>query len=202
MLFAHAFTGCETTSAIHKFDKTGLFKKLSTSSALRKITATFYEDKLPEEVGNACIRFFEFLHSSSDNLPQIRKTKYEQMATSDRSAIDPSLLPPSPRAAFYHGLRVYHQVKVWRDLKDSDYMPLDWGWKKDGQSFMPIMTDKEVGAEDLLKVIRCGCKGSCDSNRCTCRKVGLCCTSSCKESHGSLCDNTYDEVAISDDDFD
>ena len=150
MLFAHAFTGCETTSAIHKFDKTGLFKKLSTSSALRKITATFYEDKLPEEVGNACIRFFEFLHSPSDNLPQIRKTKYEQMATSDRSAIDPSLLPPSPRAAFYHGLRVYNQVKVWRDLRDSDYMPLDWGWKKDGQSFIPIMTDKEVGAEDLL----------------------------------------------------
>ena len=81
-------------------------------------------------------------------------------------------------------------------------MPLDWGWKKDGQSFMPIMTDKEVGAEDLLKVIRCGCKGSCDSNRCTCRKAGLCCTLSCKECHGSLCNNTNDEGAISDDDFD
>ena len=84
---------------------------------------------------------------------QSRKIKYEQMFTSDRSAIDPSLLPPSPRAAFYHGLRVYHQVKVWRDLKDSDYMPLDWGWKKDGQSFIPIMTDEEAGPEDLQKVI-------------------------------------------------
>ena len=54
-LFTHAFTGCDTTSAIHKFGKTGLFKKLSTSSALRKTAATFHEDKLPEEVGNACI---------------------------------------------------------------------------------------------------------------------------------------------------
>ena len=26
LLFAHAFTGCDTTSGIHKFDKTGLFK--------------------------------------------------------------------------------------------------------------------------------------------------------------------------------
>ena len=124
------------------------------------------------------------------------------MVTSDRSAIDPSLLPPSPRAAFYHGLRVYNHVKVWRDLRDSDYMPLEWGWKKDGQPFIPIMADEEAGPEDLLKVIRCGCKGFCDSNHCTCRKAGLCCTSSCKECHGSLCDNTNDELAISDDDFD
>ena len=180
---------------IHKFGKTGLFKKLSTSSALRKTAATFYEDKLSEEVGNACIRFFELLHSPSESLPQIRITKYEQMVTSDCSAIDPSLLPPSPRVAFYHGLRVYHQVKVWRDLRDSDYMPLDW-------AFIPIMTDEEVGPEDLLKVIPCDCKLSCDSNRCTRRKAGLCCTSSCKECHGSLCNNTNDEVAISDDNFD
>ena len=124
------------------------------------------------------------------------------MVKSDCSAIDSCLLPLSPRAVFYHGLRVYHQVKVWRDFRDSDYMPLDWGWKKDGQSFIPIMTDEEAGLEDLLKVIRCGCKGSCDSNRCTCRKAGLCCTWSCKECHGSLCDNTNNEVAISDDDFD
>ena len=32
-------------------------------------------------------------------------------------------------------------------------MPLDWGWEKDGQSFIPIMTDQEAGSEDLLKVI-------------------------------------------------
>ena len=103
LLFAHAFTVCDTTSATHKFGKTGLFKKLSTSSSLRKTATTFYEDKLPEEVGNACIQPFELLHSPSESLPQIRKTKYEQMIISDRSAIDPSLLPPSPRAAFYHG---------------------------------------------------------------------------------------------------
>ena len=62
LLFAHAFTGCDTTSAIHKFGKTGLFTKLSTLSDPRKTATIFYEDKLPEEVGNACIRFFELLH--------------------------------------------------------------------------------------------------------------------------------------------
>ena len=47
LLFAHVFTGCDTTLAIHKFGKTSFFKKLSTSSALRKTAATFYEDKPP-----------------------------------------------------------------------------------------------------------------------------------------------------------
>ena len=74
LLFAHAFTGCDTTSAIYKFGKTSLFKKLSTSSTLKKPAATFYEDKLPEEVGNVCIRFFELLHSPSESLLQVRKT--------------------------------------------------------------------------------------------------------------------------------
>eukprot|EP00794_Sanderia_malayensis_P008339 gene8339-9236_t len=72
---------------------------------------------------------------------------------SGRSNIDPSLLPPSPRAAFYHGLIVYHQVKVWRELKNSDYMPLDWGWQLEEQSFVPIMTDEEAGPQDLLQII-------------------------------------------------
>lgn len=90
--------------------------------------------------------------------------KYEQMVLSDRANIDLSLLPPTPIAAYYHGLRVYHQMKIWQDLKDSDDMPLDWGWQLQGQSFIPIMTDKEAGPPDLLHVIRCGCKSTCDTN--------------------------------------
>ena len=35
----------------------------------------------------------------------------------------------------------------WRDLKDSDDTPLDWGWQLKGQSFIPIMTDKEAGPQ-------------------------------------------------------
>ena len=29
------------------------------------------------------------------------------------------MLPPSRRAAYYHGLRVYYQLKVWRELENS-----------------------------------------------------------------------------------
>ena len=51
------------------------------------------------------------------------------MVASDRSKIDPAILPPSPRVAFYHGLRVYHQMLVWTTLSDNDINPLLWGWR-------------------------------------------------------------------------
>ena len=51
------------------------------------------------------------------------------MAASDRSKIDPALLPPSPRTTFFHGLQVHHQIVVWKDLSKVDKEPLRWGWK-------------------------------------------------------------------------
>ena len=200
LLFAHAFTGCDTTSAIHNFGKTAIFNKVKDSTTLKSIIHKFYEENFPEEIGNATIRFFELLHSSSDSLSAIRKTKYEQIVLSNRANIDPSMLPPSPRAAYFHGLRVYHQVKVWRELRDTDDMPLNWGWQLVGESMTPIMTDEEAGPPDLLKVIRCGCKGRCETNRCTCCKAGLKCTSFCKECHGTSCTNTeLDNITDSED---
>ena len=64
LLFAHAFTGCDTTSAIHNFGKTSIFKKLKDSVALTNIGDVFYEKfKMPEEIDNACINFFEKMYT-------------------------------------------------------------------------------------------------------------------------------------------
>ncbi|XP_065662608.1 zinc finger BED domain-containing protein 5-like [Hydra vulgaris] len=94
-----------------------------------------------------------------------------------------SMLLYAPRAAYYHGLRVYHQIKVWRNLSNVDLDPLSWGWVIQNQMHAPIMTDIEAGPQDILNIIRCGCKGPC-GNKCICRKAGLNCTLSCKECHG------------------
>ena len=196
ILFAHAFTGCDTTSAIHKFGKTAIFKKLDNSKQLRNIADIFYKDNQnPEQIGSATINFFEVLHSPGSSLPEIRKRKYEDMILSSRSNIDPSILPPSPRAAFYHGLRVYHQVKIWLHLLDADFEPLRWGWEMKNNTYLPIMTDKEPGPQDLMKMIRCSCKENCDK-RCSCRKAGLKCSISCSECLGAFCANAMPESDI------
>ena len=127
-------------------------------------------------------------YCTTSTLQQIRMHKCDAMLDNDRTKIDPAVLPPSPRAVFYHGLRVYHQVHVWKDLSKVDEDPLRWGWTIENNMYTPIMTDVEAGPPELLKVIRCGCKGPCENN-CSCRTAGLKCTSSCKECHGITCTN-------------
>ena len=101
------FTGCDSTSVIHMFGKISILSKLRGSSRLRNIPYQFYlEDMSVEGIGNTTIRFFELLHSASSTLQQIRKQKYNGMVAADCSKVDPTLLPPSPRAAFYHGLGI------------------------------------------------------------------------------------------------
>lgn len=50
------------------------------------------------------------------------------------------------------------------------------------------MTDKKPGPQELMKMIRCSCKESCDK-RCSCRKAGLQCSTSCLECLGAFCGN-------------
>ena len=83
------------------------------------------------------------------------------MVVSDRSKFDSALLPSSPRAGLYHGIRVYHQIAVWKDLSDVDNNPLCWGWKLLSNKYVPMMTNAEASPSELLKIIRCACNASC-----------------------------------------
>ena len=53
-------------------------------------------------------------------LHKIRRLKYDEMVLSNRRKIEPAELPPSSRAACFHGLRVYHQVLIWAQLRERD----------------------------------------------------------------------------------
>ena len=77
-LFSHAFTRCNTTSAIHDIGRVSIFKNLQNVH-LAKIENVLYKDgNLPEDIGNAVIFFFELLLSSLRvYLHQIRNRKYK-----------------------------------------------------------------------------------------------------------------------------
>ena len=69
ILFAHAFSGCDTTSIIHKFGKTSILSKLKNSCDLRQVAEQFYLDDMdPQDIGNATVRLFELLHSPTSTL--------------------------------------------------------------------------------------------------------------------------------------
>ena len=68
--------------------------------------------------------------------------------------LDPSILPPPPRAAYFHDLRVYHQTMVWVQLSATDLNPLKWGWSLKKNILEPIKTDLAPAPDHILKFIR------------------------------------------------
>ena len=109
------------------------------------------------------ILFFELLHLTPSSL------QHNKVA-SDCWKIDHALLPPSPRAAFFHGLQVHHQIVVWEDLRNINKEPLQWRWKIENSNYTLIMIDIETRPLELLRTVCLGGKGLCDAN-CGCRKA-------------------------------
>ena len=111
-----------------------------------------------------------------------------------KGVLEPERLPPTERAAYFHGLRVHLQTLTWKTLDTKNpLLAEDWGWKMVENKLRPIKVDIEVAPERLLKVVRCKCKSTsknqCRSNVCSCRKHGLQCTSACGEYFGGNCFN-------------
>ena len=113
--------------------------------------------------------------------------KYIDLAA--QGVVDPSKLPPSESAAYLHGLRTILQVKVWKNLDTQSLDPCDYGWSLEDGIYAPIKNNDPCAPEDLLKVVRCKCKGGCRSANCSCKKHGLTCAAACKNCRG-YCENS------------
>ena len=101
----------------------------------------------------------------------------------------------SERTSYFHGLRTHYQALDWSLLGDDfELSALDWGWKKDNDILVPIMTDISIAPESLTKIIRCKCKvttkNPCGTMTCSCRIHGIPCLSSCGECRGVDCNNS------------
>ena len=196
ILFAHALTGCDTTSRIHGIGKQTVMKLLTSDSSFisaseefHNIEASTNRERIALAGETALKRLYgDYGDSDLDEL-RLKKFKIKASSRSRITQIEPSTLPPTKAACFQHSLRVFHQVQTWKFI-DTDLLPTDWGWElKDDDMLWPIYTNKPLAPDDLLKIIRCGCKGDCNTNRCVCRKNGLACSDICKECRGLTCSN-------------
>ena len=202
LLFLHAWSGCDTTSATFGQGKIGLIKKIKQSKDVQAIAELMMNHNATvEQVGKAGARLFviAFGGKQSDSLNTLRYVKYMEMVASAKN-IDPQKLPPTARAAYYHSLRVHLQVIFWKEFTNNCLDPLIWGWKLHNSKLQPIMTDHEPAPENLLKFVRCKCKLSTAnpyaSNTCSCRKHGLKCVTACGDYRGEMLKKHFTIIVI------
>ena len=79
--------------------------------------------------------------------------------------------------------------------------PETFGWRLDGDKWVPVMTTLTPAPDAVVQLVRCGCtKSKCSSNRCSCRKANLNCTDLCSYSDvDDMCENKLEEDEYDDD---
>ena len=188
----HAICGCDTTSRLFGIGKGLALKKVQKELYFKTQIEILSKDTLNMvEVENAGERALACLYGGKRNetLDELRLRKFTEKVATSASSVQVQTLPPTSDAAKYHSRRVYYQAQVWMG-SDHDLNPLEWGWQLKDEHFEPCKMDSMAAPEFLLKIIRCQCKGDCDSLRCSCKKNSMECTNACAGCKGSSCSNS------------
>ncbi|PZC75227.1 hypothetical protein B5X24_HaOG206534 [Helicoverpa armigera] len=170
ILFLHAITGCDTSSAMYRRGKTSVFK-LFEKEDLTDCAKVFTEnDSKPETIIAKGIRFLLAVYGAPKKITCINKYRYLTFVkhTRKNKQVQLSCLPPTSESAIQHLNRVYYQVQTWLG---NQLNPEDWGWKLIHNTLEPIKTLLPPAPEKLLNTIFCNCKKDC-SVKCGCKKVG------------------------------
>ncbi|CAH3043013.1 unnamed protein product [Porites lobata] len=113
-----------------------------------------------------------------------------------RKQAESERLPPTQAALREAIKRAHYQAMIWANDKVANPdlpSPENYGWKKDKDKWIPVMTRLQPAPDAVLYLVKCGCgKDKCRNNRCSCRRASLTCTGLCSCSNdetGEECDN-------------
>ena len=194
LLFVHAILGCDTTSRIFGFGKAIALKLIQTSQKFIEHAQVFNQEGCTQnEVavsGEKAIMCLYKTNSKVCDLNSLRHQKLIDFIKTSSKAIQPKQLPPSSAATKFHSFRVYHQIQTWKNRKLD---PENWGWKSVDGRMIPIQTKQEIAPKELLQFGRCHCKTGCVTKQCSCRKMGIGCTTACGSCKG-VCQNMGEEI--------
>ncbi|KAK3918359.1 Chromosome-associated kinesin KIF4 [Frankliniella fusca] len=197
LLFLHAASGCDTTSArFGKGKKHALSKLVKSTSAFKTQLEVFNQaDSTHDAVADVGEAFMLLLYGAPARFKCLNEYRfYLYMRIISKQALTTRFtlasLPPTKSAARQFFYRVYLQVQAWRgQILD----PTAWGFQRVSGYLRAVWSTQEVAPPELLKLIACGCRGMCDTQRCECLKSGLRCSSICGFCQGHSCANRADD---------
>jgi hypothetical protein len=197
ILFAHAFTGTDTTSAAYRRGKAQALDLLRKRPDLREEVSIFYKrDVTQEEIAVAGEHFFLAWYTvekhTSLNIARFYKFKQMIARQSVTKPMKINVLPPTSDSAKQHSLRAYLLIQQCQGVA------LDctqWGWEMRSDVLSPVGSEKPAAPERLLQLIYCNCKMGCKTDACKCRKAGRSCTAMCGTCLGEVC---YNAPAVED----
>src|SRR5688572_6256097 len=128
LLFAHAFSGCDSTSGIYGVGKKSIFQKIISGDPLfhscSKIFCAPNADPVTVETTGCTAMVSMFKGIQSESLVSLRYRILCRKVSPAKTFVKPERLPPTRSATKLHSRRVYLQVMQW--LGKSDDMNRLW----------------------------------------------------------------------------
>ena len=156
-------TGSDTTSA---FSNKGKTKAYHMNKQYIEDLRIFTEVNVQkQQIASAGERFVINLNGGRKNktIDNVRHDNRTIQKSSRSTTFKKDSLPPTYAALIHYSSRAYHAVQ---QALGNTLPAEEWGWTRKKGILWPLMTDKEIAPDSLLKLISCGCKTNC-------RKVSL-----------------------------
>ncbi|GBO01866.1 hypothetical protein AVEN_19157-1 [Araneus ventricosus] len=184
LLFVHAISGCDITSALFGQSKNKFISLFLKHEELFNRAETFLNPQATtEQVAEAGEKVLVALYGGDPATQNLDDHSVVKAAA--KTKFNLARLPPTTDAAQLHAMRSYHQVQTWLGNEKD---PLKWGWMHTPSGLFPKKSEKDPAPESLLQFISCTSKKGC-TNACGCRKAGLHCSLLCKHFIGQSCEN-------------
>ena len=189
----HAFTGCDSVSALAGKGKVSAYKLMCKDKryqeAFQNLGKTW---ELTEDTERHLESFLCRLYGGA-NLCEINARRYK-LFCSKKGEIDSNQLPPCRDCLHKHLLRANYQAAVWRrclEAKPTIPSPDGHGWtvtsSSTGYSVTIDWMDGLPAPSAVLELLSCQCKKVCSSG-CPCVENQLKCTDMCRVKN---CTNSY-----------
>ena len=185
ILFFHAFTGSDTTSA---FRNKGKKTAWNTWKAFEEVTETFakllvepfktIEDDSKEV--ETLEKFVIYMYIKSSPLKKVNDARREIFCQKNQSM---ESLPPTKNALIQHIKRSVYQTGIWATAFETQAsLPAAslFGWQKKANQWQPVWITIAEVALSCRDLVKCGCKTDCSTKRCSCKSADLPCTELCK----------------------
>ena len=196
----HALTGCDTVSSFAGKGKKVALDIVKADEGSRASILRIGERVPPMRRDlNEMEKFVCSLYNDV-NCCKVNDTRYKLFCKNQN--LQSYQLPPTHAALQKHLQRANYQAYVWKHALDARILsqgPDGQGWRVRREELEIDWTDIAPAPESLMELVCCGCRGMCETRRCSCVKNELHCTDAC--SCGEECVNC-DNSQFSDDEDD
>lgn len=179
----HSVTGSDTTSFILGHSKkTAFMKFVKHKELLAGLGVEPLTTNTIKKVESFICKLYDVY--DTDSVDKVRAQLFAKFYVQEK-------LPPTHDALQFHIKRSHYQALIWMqaDMCNPNVpSPTTLGWRIEEDTLVPTLTVLPPVPKSCMELISCGCKTTCMSLRCKCRKTNLSCTSACH--CDGLCNNT------------